>query len=234
MKSETKNIRSGLVTNNLTSKPADQEPYFTNEFLYRNIQDIHNLALKYYSAMAAGYLSLKIGDITMQILQKIVSNDLAEIEQKFYADIEKNIERLGIKNELVRQNMRSGTDLPLLQFKQLVETNRGHISRVMQSQPGTPLDVANYSLKDNVLSLTDEDKQRIKLRYCTVFVDSPAKQNFVNIAENIVKELEELKVILIRNGIKQTFGYNQVFEIQESAIEQRLYFNKGILKEINN
>jgi len=52
------------------------------------------------------------------------------------------------------------------------------------------------------------------------------------LTETILKDLNKLQVILQRNGMKSIFGRGRVFEIQESAQEQKIYFNKTIVNKI--
>lgn len=257
LKSQTVNLRTSLSEQELLKQAAEklslqtgqkenisktiiqavkqfneQEPYSVNEYLYGNLIELHNRALGYYSRIATGYQGLKLGDLNIEILQKIASGDLGEIEKQFFDNIESNIECLGVTNELIKQNMRQGTEVPWEQFKESVRVNMANINRVTQSMPGVPLDINNYTLDNGVLKFTIEDKEKLKQRYCTTYLDSPAKQEFAKLCEDILKQLDELKVILARNGIKSTFGYNQVFEILESAVEQKVHFNKDIIKHI--
>lgn len=212
----------------------EQEPYSVNSYLYSNLIEIHNRALGYFAGFATGYQALKIGNVSMDILQRISNNDLADIEKIYFDRIEANIERLGQTNEIIKENMRRGTEVPWNQFKQSVENNINNLQRVRQSQPdiADQLDISNYSLDNGVLKFTAEDKEKLRQRYCTVYLDTPAKKEFAKLCEDILKQLDELNIILVRNGMKSVFGYKNVFEIHESAEAQTIFFNKDFLKHI--
>lgn len=219
---------------NRNQEPANQEPYFVNETLHQNLCEIHNRALTFYRGLCDSYSTLKLGPITIEVLRRITDNDLAEIEQKVYSDIEGTLAKLKIENEILLNNLSTGMDEPLNKFKKSVEINLAHLQRVRQSQPELTLDISNYSIVNGEILFSDLNKQRIREKYCVIYIDNPQKAHFVEVAENIMKGLIELKAILARNNIKSLFGYAQTFEILEDAQNQTIHYNKDILKQINN
>lgn len=230
---ERQDIRSGLYPGNLQSS----EPYFFDEMLYNNTIELHNRALNYYSGLVSSYATLKLGEINIDILRRIASGDLAEIESKVYSKIQENIynlKKLNIEDEIMLNNLSTGMDAPLLAFKESVRINTEHLQRVQTSQPGTPLDISSYTLFNGSLIFGDLEKQHIKEKFCTTYIDTEQKQKFVGIAENILNEINELKFILLKNGLKTVIGYHGAFQLEESGEQQIINFNKSIIQQIKN
>jgi len=228
-------------TQGLTSKkeiyfgPKEQKekkPYYVDEYLLKRLISIHSLALSYYDAMAQSFKGLKFEDINMEILQRLQDNDLSDFKQQFFAHIESELDKAGIRNELMRAKLREGTDAPWNEFAKSIQTNCEHVQRVRTMQPDARLDLNNYSVKNGSVVFSDTDKERMKAKQATVYLDSQAKQQFIMLTETILKDLNKLQVILQRNGMKSIFGRGRVFEIQESAQEQKIYFNKTIVNKI--
>ncbi|MEI6049108.1 MAG: hypothetical protein WCS03_09445 [Bacteroidota bacterium] len=217
-----------------------EPPYFVNNYLLKQICSLHTISLPCFSGIASDFKLLNFGNITIEDFENILGSNFKDIEQRFYGEIRKNIARLGIENETICNNLIAGTEAPLLEFKNRTLKNLEDINYNRRPTPDNVhnyLSIQNYTLIDGDVLFTDLDKQRIQEKYCTINLDTPIKSQVVKITDEILKGVDELKIILSRNNIRTIFGYGEVFEIcdidGENGIEQTVFFNRQILNLIN-
>jgi len=208
------------------------EPYYVDTYSLQRLIEIHRRALSYYNGMAQSFKSLELGPVTMEILQKLQDNDLSEFKKRFFARIEAELDKAGIRNEQIRINLREGTDRPWNIFEQSIETNQEHVKRIRVSQPGIRLDLNNYSVNNNEVVFSEADQQRLRDTQATVYLDTQAKQSFSMLVETILSNLSKLNIICERNGIKAVFGHDQVIRMTNTPQKQEFTFNKTIINRV--
>ena len=227
---------NGLKTRTeLLLHDTEPEAYFTDEHLFTEMVGVHNIALKHFQGFANDYQCLGFGPANLEIVQRISSGDLAEIEKRFYNDVEVNLAKLGMTNQNVLDKLRNGTDTPLLKFKQNTASNIESIERIKKMfSPNIRLSVANYSFtKDGNILFSEADTLKMKKEHCQTFVNNSVQKEFIGLVESTLQQLTEIKSILNRNGLRYMWGYNNLFSIEENGQEQTLVYNKKIITNIN-
>lgn len=218
-------------------RPADPEIYFVDEILYQNIVRIHSEALQYFQGIIAEYMVLKLGTpANLGIIQRVSSRDFSEVKELVHQNIENNIanfKKAGIDNVQMLNTLCEDAGKPYLRFEVKADLIAMQIVRIRQTHPEVELIADNYSLDNGMVQFSDLDKTRIKKKYCTVYLNNPSKIEFVKAIEDVLRGIDKLKAILLRNNIKSIFGDRQVFQISESSTEQTIIFNKNILLKID-
>ncbi|MCK9282319.1 MAG: hypothetical protein M0P71_17015 [Melioribacteraceae bacterium] len=217
---------------NVGDKEKKPEPYFINTRYLHDLIEIHTRALSFYNGMAVSYKTLELEPLTPAIFQQLEYNDLAEMKQKYFARIESELDKAGIKNEQIRINMREGTDKPWHDFVTSIEKNIGLIAMVQSHQPDVKIDLNSYSIENGEIMFTEADKEKIKLNRASVYLDSAAKEKYAMLCQTIIGDLAKLRIILKENGIKETFGYDATFRIENTPEGQIVSFNKVITNHI--
>ncbi|MEI6048841.1 MAG: hypothetical protein WCS03_08075 [Bacteroidota bacterium] len=207
----------------------DAEPYFVNEVLFKSICELHSEALPLFQRITAGHATLEIGELKANVLKQIFNRNFADIEKSVNADIDENVKNSHLTNKIFISNLRKDAEEPFGMFLPRTRIALQEIAALSSKYTGIEIDIDTYSIKDGVVSFTDNDKARIKEKYCTIYIDSDSKRNFLKLAEETLLKLQALKAILLKNGINNLFGHENLFsEIDTEGI----ILNKSIMKFI--
>jgi len=181
------------------------EPYYTNENDLRNICGVHTLALQYLNKIAIDFKLLSLGNIAMSDLQQLERRDFKDIKAKYFKNIESDIEN--VKSEIVRANLMAGVEETFRDFQTKTETNITAFQAIaFFASKHYPLSVNHFTVKDGIVTFSDENKEFLKNEFCTVFIDLPAKQKFLRLQDETLKGLQELKKMLVENNIGSLFS----------------------------
>ena len=201
-----------------------KEVYFVNEKLYQKTCEFYNELFEYFQRIAQGFALLGIGNISADILRKLTENDFSEVSNRVYSDIEENLKKTHVSNQLLLDKLRAGLDEPFKMWRLKCELDLSQVNRIRRINPSIEFDINVYSFKDGIISFSDSDRQRIKTEKCTVYIDSDLKKDFLNLSETTLKNLQSLKLILQKNGISNLFGDEGLFSEND-----QVNLNKQIL-----
>jgi hypothetical protein len=207
---------------------ASKEPYYFNALLFNAICQLHVSCLKHYQNIANDFLMLKFGNITLNDFARIEANDFSDIQKRFYNEIEGDILKLQLTNELLKNNLRSGTEEPFLQFKTKVLVSLDLIDFSKKHGPPLPLSIQNYTLKNGLVTFTDSDREKIKLNHCTTLLDTESRRHFAKLAEQTFENLKELKAILVKDNSSKLFGRRACFDEDD----EQVFYDRETLKFI--
>jgi len=206
-------------------------PFAFNNHQWQECCSLHQQLLSWHNRIAEEYRKLGFREITREVFNSIAGGDLSELEKKFFDDIEKNIKKLGLTNEAIKDNMRQNTEVPFVEFKKSVIINLENIKRSRAHWDNNlHFDSNSYTLKDGIFYFGDEERERLKGHY-EVYLDSDVKKQFAEKVEAVEKLLAEIKETCEKNGIKNIFGFRRVWELDPRS--GTLLFNKNILNHIN-
>lgn len=217
---------------NLSHEPEKPEPFYIDETKLRYSCEVHQDSLRWLATICEDFKKLKFGNITKEILGTIMSGSLSEIQQKFYARIDSNLQKTGIDDEFILSNYRAGTATPLTSFEDSVKYNlnmvdvcKGHYRHA----GGFEASANNYTItEDGQLTFTDSDRERLKAG-CSVYLNSDAQRQFVKQVESVLAGMDELKRILERNGLKYPL-FGEVF--LTDSVTGSIKLNKEFIKYI--
>jgi hypothetical protein len=223
---KTPNVSSTIM--HAVKEYADKEPYYFNAVMFKMICQLHESSLKHYAAIADSFLLLNFGPITLTDFQQIEAQNFSSIQKRFFEGIEDNIQKLNLTNDFVKNNLRSGTDEPYNIFHEKASMSLENIRYSKSQGPPLPLSVNNYTLKNGTVTFTDENREKIKADHCTTRLDSDTRKHFAALAESTLKNLQELKAILINNNAGNLFGRSACFD-EDS---EQVWLDKETLKYV--
>lgn len=204
----SKTIRAA-VKNFADAEPKEKITYFVKEVYLRGICGVHQLALQYLQKIAADFRTLSIGSITMEDFEQIAARNLKTIKQKFYQTIESDINN--IKSEIIRANLLAGVDETFTEFKNNSESNlTAFQSLAFSDGKHYPLSVNHFTVKDGIITFTDDNRELLKNQFCTVYISNPEQERYVSLMEETLKGLSELKKMLISNNVGNLFSISGV------------------------
>lgn len=184
---------------------ANKEPYSVKEFLLRDLTAVYRLALQYLKNIAADYSSLSIGPVTMEELQQILDRDFTAIKKRYYSTIETDIEN--VKSEIVRANLLAGVEETFNKFKTNSVRNIADFQAVgFFGGKSFQMEIQYYTVSDGIISFLDSDRERLKQKYCCIYLDIPAKEKYIQLTEETFAGLCELKKMLIENNVGRVFS----------------------------
>lgn len=206
-------------------------PYAFDIHSWQNSVAIHKLLLKWFNGISSDFNNLKIGFITLPIINDILSNNFAEVEKMFRSSIDESFRKATeVLPESVVNQLFEGKNLPLIEFKSRTSAN---LTRLDESKRrfdyATHFDVNNYTLEDGVFSFSDQQAEDLKSHFSS-YLDSDIKKEFVTKVKLVEKTIAELTAICRRNGIDSVFGYRRVWEVH--PVTGELFYNKNIIAAI--
>jgi hypothetical protein len=210
MKQQKEFLRPQLTGLQSRQEPKPAEVYYIDLAKHQNLVKVYSECFEYFLQIAQGYPALEIGGFTAEVLLKISKNDFSEIEKAFNENLAKSIK--GIPNPVVRDNMAKNARMPYARFKMQTELSLLQIARIKRANPSIDFDPAIYSIKAGVISFDAESRGKLKEKYCTIYLDSPAKKQFAELAETTLSSLQSLKDLMIKNDIPDIFGAEGLFQ----------------------
>ena len=184
---------------------ANMELYSVKEFLLRDLTAVYRLALQYLKNIAVDYSSLSIGPIKMAELQQISDRNFTDIKKRFYATIESDVSN--VKSEIVRANLLAGVEETFTEFKKNSERNIADFQAVgSMGGKSFQMEIQYYTFSDGIISFLDSDRERLKQKYCCIYLDIPAKEKYIQLLEETFAGLCELKKMLVENNVGLLFS----------------------------
>ena len=191
---------------------ADQEPkpakvgYFIHERYYQDLINIHSRAIQDLKRIAKDFQTLSIGFITLVDLKEMIESiNFKNIQGRYFEAINKDLDK--IESRVLRSKMSEDTESAFLEWKQQAENDiTAFRERASYANKSYTLLLSHFTVKDGEILFTPENEEFIKLTYCTVFVDNPIKERFVELLESCLKDMNEMKAILNRNNIGLLFS----------------------------
>lgn len=143
------------------------------------------------------YENLKLGDFSQDILNEIVKSGTRQIQNRFDESLEDQIDKSGIENSILRDNILKGSEKLFVEFSE-------NCKELKRFKPET-FSRNNY-LKLNVISfengtfyLTDENKEQILENECRIYLENEKEkelfenlQNFIEAFNKVSENLKEL------------------------------------------
>jgi len=206
-----------------------QEPYFYNKLLYKSICQLHESTLKHFQSIATDFKELNFGNITKEDFARITAGNFSELHQRYFKEIESNIDKLGLTNQFVRENMKNGSEVPYNDFHSKTLKNLDNIQFSKSHGPAMPLSITNYTLKNGMVTFTDLDRERIKNNHCIVNLDTDTRRQFAKLAEETFENLKKLKAILVKDNSSLLFGRNALYDEDTEEVwmdKETLHFIK--------
>lgn len=200
IKSKTSNFRPD-------AEPTKSEPYYIKESDYRDVCGVHQLALQYLQKIAVDFAKLNLSKLTMPELQIFATRDFKNTRNRYFQNIEADISKLQLGSDIIKENMRVGTAEVFKEFENKTMQNLDNFQRLdFSSGRYHHLSVSNYTIQNGEVLFTDDNRKNIKDVFCTIYIDLPVKERFVQIQEEVFKGLKELKVMLIENHVGSLFS----------------------------
>lgn len=208
---EKENISKTIIEAVKQFKDKDPKPkieYYFKAVLYRDLCGLHSRALLFLQKVAEDFKTLELGLITNKDISEIGAGNFTDIKSRYYQKIESNISKLELSSELIKENMRAGVDETYFVFQKQTENNLTNFNGASYvSEKHYPqLSVSNFTVKDGIITFSDENKEFLKNEYCTVYIQNPAQEKFIKLQDETLKGLQELKKMLIENNVGSLFS----------------------------
>lgn len=167
------------------------------------------------------YESLEIGPFTNQIYTEIVHSGTKGIAERYRTSIESEIERMGISNSIIKNNIKSGTETLLSQFVT-------YVSELKKFRPDTlsrkkRLNLKYISFNDKGFVITSEDKENILEALCRIYIETDAEHKLYETLNKFIDAFHDFdKNIaafgLFNNPIANKLGYiAEIFMLLENG-----------------
>jgi hypothetical protein len=190
---------------------ADQEPkpakitHLVKESYFRNICSVHSMALPHLKRIAEAFKLLDIGSISPSDMEQIEARNLNEIKTRYNTRIESGVPENC--SNLVRNNLLIGSEEDFSEFQAIVlDVIQSFVNIGYFMGTYYPLFVKHFTIQNDEVTFTDENKEFLKSEYCTVYLEIPDQFRFVELQEQGLKILTELKSLLLKHNIGSLFS----------------------------
>lgn len=167
------------------------------------------------------YESLEIGPFSSQIYKEIVYSGTAGISERFNSSIESDIKSMGISKSIIKDNIKSGSEILLNQFVV-------YVNELKRYRPDTysrekRLNLKYISFNDKGFVITEENKQNILEAECRIYIETDAEHElyeallkFMDAFNDFDKNIVELGIIT--NPIANKLGsVAEIFLLPENG-----------------
>jgi hypothetical protein len=190
---------------------ADQEPkpekvtHLLKESYFRNICSVHSMALPHLKRIAEAFKKLDIGPISLADMEMIEARDFTEIKTRYNTRIESGVPENA--SNLVRNNLLIGSEEGFFEFQTIslntIQSfdNIGYFMGIYY-----PLSAKHFTIQNNEVTFTDENREFLKSEYCTIYLETPDQFRFVELQEQGLKILTELKALLLKHNTGSLFS----------------------------
>lgn len=153
----------------------------------------------------ANYENLKLGDFSNDILKQIVITGPGQIEKLFNESLNDQIEKSGISNTILKNNILKGSEQLYFSFLEKIKELKRFKPETYSRNNYLKLNVISYL--NGSFTLTDENKEQILERECRIYLENQKDFELYENLKKFIESYEKLNENL--NELQFRFSYNQ-------------------------
>lgn len=172
------------------------------------------------------YESLEIGEFTNLVFKQIILSGTQEISNKFRDNIADNVEKLGVTNTLIKNNIISGSETLLEQFITYVDELKKFKPDVYAGRVHR-LHLKSISHNSKGFVLTAEDKEQILETQCRIYLESEAEHKLHEKLTTLIEAYNSVKENWDELGFLYNPNYSSFLQGLDVIKDNFLSFNNG-------
>lgn len=220
---------------------------FENERLLLEITKDLKQYLPHLEQVKKSYENLQLGNFSNEILKEIVNSGTGHIEKIYNESLNDQIEKSGVSNMIVKENMLKGSEVLFFEFLEKTRLLKKFRPETHSRQNYLKLNVISF--KNGGFILTDENKEQITENECRIYLENEKEvelhENLKNLIDAYKKVNDNLNELGFRfsyekgkgfKGIENTFlnpDVNNNYSIIPASIRFAVNFKENELKYNN-
>lgn len=189
------------------------------------------------------YENLQLGNFSDDILKEIVKSGTGLIEKKFNESLNVQIEKAGISNTILRDNILKGSENLIFEFLEKIRELKRFKPETFSRKNHLKLNVISF--ENGTFYLSNENKEQILENECRIYIENEKEKelfdNLQNFIEAYIKVSENLNELQFRFSYNQGKGVKAIenvflelkensFDIVPDAIKFAVNYNENRLK----
>lgn len=164
-----------------------------------------NQYLPHLEQVKKTYENLQLGNFNDDILKEIVNSGTGQIEKLFNESLNDQIEKAGISNTIVRDNLLKGSENLIFEFLEKCKTLKKFRPDTFSRNNYLKLNVISF--ENGKFTLTDINKNQILENECRIYIENEKEKELFDNLKNFVEAYDKLNENL--NELEFKFSYNQ-------------------------
>lgn len=164
-----------------------------------------NQYLPHLEQVKKTYENLQLGNFNDDILKEIVNSGTGQIEKLFNESLNDQIEKAGISNTIVRDNLLKGSENLIFEFLEKCKTLKKFRPDTFSRNNYLKLNVISF--ENGKFTLTDINKNQILENECRIYIENEKEKELFDNLKNFVEAYDKLNENL--NELQFRFSYNQ-------------------------
>lgn len=158
------------------------------------------------------YENLQLGGFSDEILKEIVSYGTKSIEQRFNESLNSQVEKVGIYNQVLKENLLKGSGDLFFEFSEKVRELKRFKPETFSRKNYLKLNVISF--QNGTFYLSDENKEQILENECRIYLENEKEMelfdNLKNFIEAYDKVNENLKNLEVRFSFEKGKGITAI------------------------
>jgi len=180
-----------------------------DQLLNEIINDFHEYQ-EVLSNTKESYEKLEIGKFSNEVYQNILKKGSNDFIQKFYENLNNQLDNAKIESSIIRSNMISQTQNIINEFKNsVIELKSFKPSYIKFSiiQRKKYLKLEHISFSNGRFTITTENKESILEEYCRTYLESERDHQLFELVSKFADSYKELKIFLTQNNYYKNPNY---------------------------
>ena len=149
--------------------------------------------------LKVAYEKLQIGDFSEVILKEVISSGSHDIELRFEQEISSQIKRMGITNDVIKDNLTRGNKELFEEFKDASKKVQGLFPHPNGEYPPFHLPLDCISFSDGEFFISPEDQEKLMEKYFRIYLETEEEHRIYNKLKTFLESYtaieEELKKV---------------------------------------
>lgn len=145
------------------------------------------------------YESLEIGEFSQSIFSEMVFVGTNKIAQRFISSIEIDIEKTGVSNSIVKENIKNGLDAVLNEFLNCVKVLKKFRPETYSRQKSLTFDNISFSQKG--FSISHDNRENILESQCRIYLETEEEHVVYEDLKNFIAAFEVVEKYITGTGI---------------------------------
>lgn len=200
---------------------------FQNDKLFSTILNDRYQYQKNFEAVAKAFLELGIGPITEEVYGQIVTDKARDIYAPYYEQLNKELDRTGVTNKVLRNTVLQGAEEPLREYHQAVDAflstdvTKDNYGRSKDREKYAFLEISDLTFLDGELIVSDDTKEDLLDKYCRVYVTTDEEYQLYNtllLAKTAIQNFRSMAISLGFKMSMRVYGQDDIFINHPSSL----------------
>lgn len=151
------------------------------------------------------YEKLQLGDFNDEILKQIVRTGTGQIENLFNESLTDQIEKAGISNIILKDNILRGSESLMIEFLEKCRALKRFKPETFSRRNYLKLNVISF--ENGTFFLSEENKKEILEKECKIYIDNEKEKELFDNLKNFIEAYNKVNDNL--DELKFRFGYEK-------------------------